>query len=61
MTKLIDKKRPNCAEVLYSAEKWTLNESEIKDLKIFEEFEKILANEDKFFLNFMKNKHGAQK
>ena len=57
MTNRIDKKRPNCAEVLYSAEKWTLNENEIKDLKIFEEFETLLANENEFFLNIMKNKH----
>jgi len=50
------RKRPNCQQIIKSMKDWTLNENEIKELKIFEEFEEKLLNENEFFVTFLKYK-----
>ena len=36
-------KRPNCDEILEQIKDWSLNESEIRELKIFDDFEDKLS------------------
>ena len=56
MTNIFHRERPNCEQILGSMKDWILNENQIKELKIFEEFEEKLSKENQFFLDFIKIK-----
>ena len=56
MTNIFHRERPNCDKILGSMKDWILNENQIKELKIFEEFEEKLSKENQFFLDFIKIK-----
>ena len=51
------RKRPNCNHILESVNDWTINENDIKLLKIFDTIpESFKSPENSFFLNFMESK-----
>ena len=59
------RKRPNCQQIIDSMTDWTLNENEIKELKIFAELETKFLNENEssrnFFLSFLDSKMNSTK
>ena len=56
MTELTPEERPNCQQILDSINKWILSVNEIKKIKIFNELNQRLENENQFFKDFMEFK-----
>ena len=48
--------RPNCKQILDSMTQWILSDNEISKIKLFDNLEKRLENENQFFIDFMKYK-----
>ena len=57
MGSIFPKNRPNCTQILSLMNDWELKKEEIKALKVFDNFEKQLSDENPFFIDFMKSKH----
>ena len=55
------RRRPDCNHILESIIDWTLNENNIKLLKLFDKIPELLKSPDnEFFLNFLESKSNTK-